>query len=119
MIGETSSEEKAKKRTTAMRNCPYLLSGGFSSYRFHYVFIVPEKKKWWLEYPAKNPEVIGAENIKLEIMENIVKPDKFEFIIPIEKSKVSPSGSSCESCPMRLENQCDTCPATIYSEGEN
>ena len=30
MIGETTSEEEAKRRTKAMKNCPYLLSGGYS-----------------------------------------------------------------------------------------
>lgn len=113
MIGEATSEENARKRTTAMKNCPYLLSGGFSSNKFHYVFIVPEEKKWWLEYPAKHPKVIGAEKIELEIMENIVKPDKFELTIPNEKSKLSPCGSSCEKCPMRVKN-CSGCPATLF-----
>lgn len=116
MIGETTSEEKTKKQTQAMKNCPYLISGGYSSNTFHYVFIVPEEKKWWLEYPVMNPEVIGAERIKLEIIINVVKPDKFELILPKEKSKISPCGSSCESCPMRLDNHCAGCPATIYFE---
>ena len=114
MSGETSSEEEAKKRTKAMENCPYLLFGGFSSNIFHYVFLVPEVKKWWLEYPAENPQVIGAERIKLELVKNIVKPKNFEFTLPEEKSEISPCGSSCENCPMRLENQCEACPASIY-----
>jgi hypothetical protein len=114
MIGETTSEEKAENQTKAMKNCPYLISGGFNSNIFHYVFIVPEEKKWWLEYPAKNPEVIGAEKIKLNVMTNVVKPDKFELILPREKAKTSPCGSSCENCPMRSENHCAGCPATIY-----
>ncbi len=62
------------------------------------------------------PEVIGAENIKLEIMTNMVKPDKFELFLPREKTETSPSGSSCENCPMRSENHCTGCPATIYFE---
>jgi hypothetical protein len=78
------------------------------------VFLVPEFKKWWLEYPAKNPQVIGAEEIKLELVENIVKPENFELTLPEEKSKTSPCGSSCESCPMRIELQCNACPASIY-----
>lgn len=114
MIGETTSEENAIKRTTVMNNCPYLLFGGFSSYRFHYVFIVPEEKKWWLEYPAENPQVIGAEKITLELVENIVKPENFEFTLPEEKSEISPCGSSCEDCPMRVEKNCAGCPATIF-----
>ena len=97
-----------------MKKCPFLFFGGYSSEIFQYVFIVPEEKKWWLEYPAKNPEIIGAEKIKLEIMENIVKPDNFELTIPKEKSKISPCGSSCENCPMRIEKNCAGCPATIY-----
>jgi hypothetical protein len=114
MIGKTSSEEEAKRRTKAMGNCPYLLFGGFSSRTFHYVFLVPEFKKWWLEYPAKNPQVIGAEEIKLELVETIVKPENFELTLPEEESKISPCGSSCESCPMRIEFQCNACPASIY-----
>ena len=116
MIGETTSEEKTRQQTKAMKNCPYLLSGGYSSNTFHYVFIVPKEKKWWLEYPVKNPEVIGAEKINLELMRNIIKPEKFEMILPEEKSKTSPCGSSCKNCPMRLENHCVGCPATIYCE---
>ncbi|MFX0124735.1 MAG: hypothetical protein ACFFAE_13985 [Candidatus Hodarchaeota archaeon] len=116
MIGETTTEEKAQKLTNAMKNCPYLYFGGFSSKTFHYVFIVPEEKKWWLEYPASHPNIIGAEKVKLKLVENIVQPDKFEIVIPKEKSKTSPCGSSCENCPMRSENHCTGCPATIYYE---
>jgi len=114
MIGAATSEEEAKRRTETMKKCPYLFSGGYSSEIFHYVFIVPEEKKWWLEYPVMNPEIIGAKKIKLEIMENIVKPDQFELPIPKEKAKVSPCGSSCETCPMRVKKNCAGCPATIF-----
>ncbi|MFW9904825.1 MAG: hypothetical protein ACFFFH_10875 [Candidatus Thorarchaeota archaeon] len=114
MSGKTTSEEEAKKCTQMMENCPYLLFGGFSSSTFFYVFLVPEMKKWWLEYPVENPQVIGAEDIQLELVRNIVKPKNFDLILPEYKSKISPCGSSCENCPMRLESQCNACPASIY-----
>jgi len=116
MIGKTTSEEEAERRTKAMGNCPYLLFGGFSSRTFHYVFLVPEMKKWWLEYPVKNPQVIGAEEIQLKLVRNIVKPGNFELNLPEDKAKISSCGSSCENCPMRLESQCNACPTSIYHE---
>ena len=61
-----------------------------------------------------NPQVIGAEKVALEIMDNVIKPEKFEIKLPEVKAKTSPCGSSCENCPMRLENHCNACPATIY-----
>ena len=119
MIGETTSEEEAKRRIKAMKNCPFLFFGGYSSEIFQYVFIVPEEKKWWLEYPASHPNIIGAEKVTLELVNNVVKPEKVQLVLPEEKSKISPCGSSCEQCPMRLENQCDGCPSTIYSDIDN
>lgn len=118
MKGVTTSEEKAEKQTKSMKNCPYLISGGYTSNQFHNVFIVPENKKWWLEYPASNPDIVGAEKIHLELITNVIKTDEFKLILPKVKTKISPCGSSCETCPMRLEHQCTGCPATIYSESD-
>ena len=117
MKGVTTSKEKAEKQTKSMKNCPYLLSGGYTSNQFNYVFILTVNKKWWLEYPASNPEIVGAKNIHLELIDNVIKPDEFTLILPKVKTKISPCGSSCKACPMRLE-QCTGCPATIYSESD-
>lgn len=75
-----------------------------------------KEKKWWLEYPVSSPNVIGAKKVTLELVTNIIKPDRFEFTMPEEKSKTSPCGANCETCPLRLEYHCACCPATIYYE---
>ena len=116
LIAKMESEEEAAKNADKMKNCPRLLASGTNSSTYYGVFIIPSEKRWWLEYPVEHPEVLGAEKIKLHLIENLITPIDFELELPKVKERITPCGSDCMQCPMREEYNCDGCPATVYHD---
>ncbi len=114
LIIETSSSDKAEKNTKRMKNCPHLLACGQSSNYAFNLFIVPEEKRLWLEYPTRHPEVLGAKSVRLELIESLIFPESYNLRVPVEKLEVSPCGAKCLECPFREEFNCKGCPATVY-----
>ena len=116
LFAKMESEEMAVQNSQKMKNCPRLLAAGTTSSTYFGIFILPIDKKWWLEYPVEHPEVLGAEEIQLHWIENIISPTDFEMNLPEEKGEITPCGSDCMQCPMREKYDCDCCPATVYHE---
>ena len=110
----TNSEDTARERAERMRDCPRLLASGTSSNVYYAVFILLHTKRWWLEYPAEHPEVLGAESISVQIIDNLVTPTSFKLKLPKQALELSPCGSDCSKCPMLDRFDCDGCPATAY-----
>lgn len=110
---EMDSSTKAKKNATMMKECPRTIACGTNDVFSYTVFLIPEDKKWWLEYPQDHPEVLGAKDVKLNLIENLLFPEDFQLRIPKIKSHIAPCGSDCHGCPMRKEWNCEGCPALI------
>ena len=104
---------KQEKNATRMKECPSTIACGTNDVFSYIVFIIPENKKWWLEYPQDHPEVLGAINVKLNLIENLIFPEDFQLRIPKVKSRKAPCGSDCYECPMKKEQNCEGCPAII------
>ncbi|NHI83574.1 MAG: hypothetical protein EAX81_04670 [Candidatus Thorarchaeota archaeon] len=117
MIVEMPSVELAERNAQKMRNCPRLILSGFTSNFAYNLFIISERERWWAEYPAEHPEVLGAKSVHLEIVENLLHPDESRMSLPVERFEVAPCGSDCGSCPSREEFDCQGCPATIHYIG--
>ena len=114
IIGETQSAEEARKLAKTMKNCPYLVASGTTSNKIYSVFIVPDKKEWWLKYPETNPKATALEKAWVYIIENVSYPEKFNLKLPKKKTEISPCGANCQTCPLKEEYDCSGCPATIH-----
>jgi hypothetical protein len=115
ICAEMDSSNKAKKNATMMKDCPRTIACGTNDVFSYTIIIIPEDKKWWLEYPQEHPEVLGAKNVKLNLIENLLFPEDFQLRIPKVKNRTAPCGSDCHGCPMRKEWNCEGCPAIIQS----
>jgi len=115
---EMDSQEKAERNAKIMKNCPHIITSGHSSNYAFNLFIIPLEKKWWIEYPTRHPEVMGAKSVKLDLIENLTYPEDFKLRIPDERLEISPCGSNCMDCPSRERFNCKGCPATIYYQQE-
>ena len=113
LCAEMDSSSKARENSNKMKECPRTIACGTDGVFSYTVFIVPEDKKWWLEYPQDHPDVLGAKDVKLNLIKSLIFPENFQLRIPEVKSPVAPCGSDCHGCPMRKEWNCDGCPAII------
>jgi len=114
IIGEANSAKDAKKIARIMQNCPNLVASGTTSNKIYSVYIVPEKKEWWLRYPEINPKATGLEKAAVYIVKNVSYPEEFAFRLPHKKTEIAPCGANCKTCPLRKEYNCSGCPATIH-----
>ncbi len=117
MIAEMVSGELAERNAQKMRNCPRLILSGFTSNFAYNLAIISESERWWVEYPAEHPEVLGAERVRLEIVENLLHLEIPKMNLPVDRLKRAPCGSDCGTCPSREKFDCQGCPATIYYVG--
>lgn len=108
---ETRLSKEAEKFAEKIKYCPYLIVLAVSSNKIYSAYIVPEKKRWWLEYPQLEPKKLGLKNAEVYICEKIIFPGKFIFKTPQTKSKINPCGANCSICGLRYKYKCDGCPA--------
>jgi len=113
ITSETTSPSEAKKHAEAMKDCPHLILIGTTSNFVHAVYVVPECKKWWLEFPAENPEKIGVEKASVHIVEELTYPVEFSKL-PTKKAEKAPCGADCRKCDLRERYDCNGCPATVH-----
>jgi hypothetical protein len=106
---KAKSEERALKNIENMKNCPYLIAIGHSGKKEYSVYMVPQDKRWWLEYPLKINEKLGEEKFTLEVIENLTMPE--ELITREETFSSPPCGEDCEICDLRVEYSCSGCLA--------
>jgi hypothetical protein len=117
LVSNMPSEEAALKSAKAMKNCPRLVASGVNSNMFFGVYILPNDMKWWLTIPEEKPELLGAITVQAYYTEQLLYPVDFKLRLSDSKSEISPCGTNCTTCPMREEQNCHGCPATVhYSE---
>jgi len=117
IVSEMRSPKEAKKLSKSMKNCPRLVASGTTSNLNFSVYIVPKDRLWWLKYPEKNPAIIGAEKVRVQVVQNLIYPLSFNPRLPEEKAKTAPCGADCLTCPLRGEYDCNGCPATVHYTG--
>ncbi len=116
IIGEASSNGKAKEITNEFKDCPYVAFIAPHLNRVFAIYFVPEKQRWWLEYVEEKPkQTLGVDKTQLFIVDEVKYPEKFNLKLPKEKVRIAPCGADCQKCP--LFSKCLCCPATIYYKG--
>lgn len=111
LVTEEDSVEEAKKTAESMKNCPYLVAIGTTSNTVYSVYMVPENKKWWLQYPETLNEKSGVKKYRVQVVENSIYPEKFTLKMP--RIETPPCGANCQTCKLRAQYNCDGCPAAI------
>ena len=109
MTSREGSEEEARRTVETMRNCPHLVALGYTSGTVYSVYMVPERKRWWLEYPETLNEETGQEKYSVQVVENLTYPEELALKTP--KSDRPPCGADCGTCGLRERYSCDGCPA--------
>lgn len=117
IVSKMRSPKEAKKLSKSTKNCPRLVASGTTSNVNYSVYIVPEDKLWWLKYPEKNPSIIGAAKVQVQVVENLIYPLNFKPRLPEKKAETAPCGADCPTCHLREEYGCNGCPATVHYKG--
>jgi len=112
LVATMPSAEEACKTARAMSGCPYVIATGTTGNKFCNVLVVPESKRWWLEYPQRRPDIIGAKRVSLTVIDELLVPELFEERVSGKKLDTAPCGADCLECPLREEFDCHGCPAT-------
>ena len=116
IIGEASSNEKAKEIADNFKDCPYVAFIATHSNEVFAIYFIPEKQRWWLEYVEEKPkQTLGVDRAQLFIVDKVESPEKFNLKLPKEKLRIAPCGADCQKCPSF--SKCLCCPATIYYKG--
>ncbi|MFX0013467.1 MAG: hypothetical protein ACFFB2_01620 [Promethearchaeota archaeon] len=113
MICEMESEQKARTNAEKMKNCPKLLSCGVTETSYYGFYISQVGTEWWFEVPAKNPGLLGAKKIRIEMIKKLIKPDNFSFKknTNLKDNEPTPCGSNCSICQAKDQYHCSGCPA--------
>jgi len=113
IFAETKLSKEAEKLAERIKNCPYLVAVAVSSNKICTAYVVPNEKKWWLEFPKLEPKRLGLKKAEVLICENIIYPKEFMFKTPKTNSKITPCGANCSTCDLKYKYNCDGCP--IYT----
>ncbi|NHJ31468.1 MAG: hypothetical protein FK732_01270 [Asgard group archaeon] len=83
-IGKTKSEIQAAQMTNKYKNCPYVYFIASKHLTVYGIYILPESKKWWLEYIEKFPgkETLGLETIEVHYIDDVKYPNPQRMKIP-------------------------------------
>jgi hypothetical protein len=117
LVGNAESPRKAAEIAEKMEGCPYVSVYIASERLVVGVFALPATKRWWIEYPAEHPELLGLERAAVFVTKSV------ETSSPWTKGKVEsslpagPCGSVCGRCS-QYGDTCDGCPATTWYMGE-
>lgn len=114
IVLETRSAQEAHKLAEQMKNCPNLLASGTTGNTVYSVYVVPQQKRWWLEYPESHPEITGAVAAQVHVMDKVIYPEQFAAHLPLAKTATAPCGADCLTCPLRAKYGCPGCPATTH-----
>ncbi len=114
LVATMPSAEEARKTARAMSRCPYVIATGTTGNKFCNVLVVPESKRWWLEYPQRRPDIIGAKRVSLTVIDELLVPDRLEERVSDKRLDTAPCGADCLECPLRQEFDCSGCPATTH-----
>jgi len=80
------------------------------------IFVVPVERRWWLEYPSKDPAAVGMDTACVQIIEDMRSMADLKTNIPERKLDASPCGADCRKCKAREEYECHGSPATNLPE---
>ncbi|MBS3794102.1 MAG: hypothetical protein KGY80_04355 [Candidatus Thorarchaeota archaeon] len=95
MVAKMPTAKKAARNAESMKNCPRLLASGVRSNLFLGVFIAPEDMKWWFTLPEEKPDLLGADEVSITLVDQIAYPAEFQPHLPDELSETSPCGTNC------------------------
>ncbi len=110
LIGRAATEERARK--LAESTCPYV---GFYAAQGNVVvgvFVLPEAKRWWIEYPQEHPEALGLESATVLITEKPTVSSPWSRGEVQPTALTTPCGTDCLTCP-QYRARCSGCPATV------
>jgi hypothetical protein len=113
LLGRASDVLQADEICRISQGCPYVSAYHSSGSTVTGLFALPASKRWWIELPAQQPELMGLEKIELFF------PQQAEYSSPWARSEVqpvlqeAPCGSHCNKCP-QYQERCSGCPATIF-----
>jgi hypothetical protein len=111
IFAETKSLKETKKFVERIKNCLYLVVQAMDSKEIFSAYIVPEEKRWWLEYPQLEPEKLGLKSAKTYIYKKVCYPERFSPGHPKKRTNIAPCKANCQICRLRCKYNCDGCPA--------
>jgi hypothetical protein len=113
MVAVAASPEKAQQAMPFTRACPYLATCSAVGNTMVSLFILPPSKRWWVEMPQENPDLIGMQKVVVYISEELLASSPWSRGEVEPVLEISPCRSNCQICP-QYRNPCSGCPATIH-----
>ena len=113
LIGNAATAQKADKIATAFSDCPYATLYTSSDRLVLGVYIMPESKRWWIEVPQEEPQLLGLERLRVFFTDQIEAASPWSLGIVKPELKLAPCKADCVTCPLYLD-RCQGCPATVF-----
>jgi len=118
LVGRAVSPQKASEHAAQMQGCPFVAEYKAKKEIIFGVFVLPQKKQWWIELPGEEPELLGLERVTVFLTEAINTTSLWlrGEVTPVLPT--APCGAKCSECPL-VYIWCEGCPATIYYQIKN
>ncbi len=117
LLGTASSEARAADIVDRFQSCPYVSLYASSGRTVVGVFGIPESKRWWLEWPETQPEVVGLDTAAVFLADRLIAPSPWtgDEVVACDSA---PCGADCGDCP-EYRGRCSGCPSTSASAGRS
>lgn len=113
LIGNAASPNQAQDLASRSRKCPYAAAYTSVGNTVIGVFALPASKRWWIEIPQENPELLGLQKAAVFITNwiSVDSPWSKGMVHPLFAS--APCGTNYAGCP-QYRSRCRGCPATVH-----
>lgn len=113
LLGNASSEERASQAAANMQGCPYVVQYNAVGKLVTGVFALPAEKRWWIEGPEQEPQLLGMERVRVFITEEIEAESPWlrGELQPV--LELTPCESDCRECSY-YGKPCSGCPASVF-----
>lgn len=113
LVGTAPHKAGADHASTWFQHCPYAVTCTSTGRIIVALFCLPPSKRWWLELPQENPELLGLVQLAVFFTDQVDVSSPWSRGAVQPTSQIAPCGTDCDPCP-QYRRRCEGCPATVY-----
>jgi hypothetical protein len=117
LLGNAGTAERAAAFARTSQHCPYVAHYTSADRLVVGVFVLPRSKRWWIEMPQAQPELLGLERVEVHVTDRVAASSPWSRGKVAPVLGLAPCKTDCGTCPQYGE-RCAGCPATTYYERE-
>lgn len=113
LLGTAGTPRAAAEHARDSAQCPYVCSYTAEGCMTVGVYVLPADKRWWIEIPARQPELLGLVRASLAFMDFPDAESAWSLGKVRPELSRPPCGSDCLRCP-QYAARCTGCPASTF-----